>query len=97
MKKVRITAPIISEVSLRELSSREHEGEGMSVYSKIATATSTRKDGSVLIEVTEPELMELYKEADYWSDSFDEYMMPRGEWMAYRALKKQCKSLMAAN
>lgn len=94
MRQVRITAPIISEVELRELANRD-DAPGMSVYTKIHNAKSTRKDGSILIDVNDDELRELYNEADYWSDSFDQYMMPRGEWLAYRALKKQCQRLMA--
>jgi len=91
MTKLRITEPIINEVFCRELWDREHEGKGMSVYSKIAKTKSTRKDGSIYIEVNNDELTELKEEADYWSDSFDEYMMSRGEWMAWRALGRQCR------
>lgn len=66
----------------------------MSVYTKIYAAESTRKDGSVTIKVNKEELTELYQEADYWADSFDCYMMPRGEWMAWKALKKQTRKLI---
>lgn len=94
MHKVRITKPIISEVYLRELWGRE--GQGMEVYTKIAEATK-RKDGSVIIEANDDELFELYDEADFWSDDFESYSMPLGEWQAYRALAKQCKKLIVAN
>ena len=94
MPKVKISKPIVSEVLFRELANREGEGSGMSVYTKITKAES-RKDGSRIIEADYPEVRELYQEADYWSGNFDEYMMPRGEWLAYRALKKQCARLIS--
>lgn len=96
MKKVRISGTIVTEIYLRELWSRDiNENEGMAVYAKINSAKSTRKDGAVIIEVTEAELKELYQEADAWSGNFDEYMMSRGEWMAWRSLKKQIRTLLS--
>lgn len=96
MKRLKISKTIVNEIYLRELWSRDiNENEGMAVYAKINDARSTRKDGSVIIEVSEAELKELYQEADAWSGNFDEYMMSRGEWMAWRSLKKQCRALLS--
>lgn len=96
MAKVKISATIVNEIYLRDLWSRDiTENEGMAVYAKINDAKSTRKDGSVVIEATEAEIKELYQEADAWSGNFDEYMMSRGEWMAWRSLKKQLRTLLS--
>jgi hypothetical protein len=96
MKKVKISATIANEIYLRELWSRDiEEAEGMGIYRKISEAKSTRKDGAIIIEATEAEIQELYEEADSWSGNFDEYMMGRGEWMAWKSLKKQCRALLS--
>lgn len=92
--KVKISATLVDEFDLRELHKRADEDEAMRVYAKIHNAKSTRKNGAVMVEVTDVELKELFEEADSWCGEFDEYTMPRGAWMAYRALKKQCQSLM---
>ena len=90
MNKVRVSGPIIGEVYNRELATRE--GEGMTVYAKIAEAPK-RKDGGATVEVTERELKELSEEASYWADDFDNYTMSRGLWLAWRALARQCRQL----
>ena len=92
MHKIKITKPIINDFYMRELWGRE--GDGMEVYTKINEAKATRKDGAVFIEVNDDELHELVAEASFWSDDFSSYSMPLGEWMAYQALAKQCKTLM---
>lgn len=91
MFKLRISRHIVNEVYLRELYGRE--GEGMSVYDKIVNA-KPQSDKSRVIEVTPTELNEIYLEADYWSGDYEEYSMPKNEWLAYRALSKKCRELM---
>jgi hypothetical protein len=86
---IKISSTIKDEVYLAEMFKRD--GSGATIYQKIMDAQI--KSGYAKIEATIEEAKELYQEADYWSDSFDQYMMSRGQWMAWRALKKQLKEM----
>ncbi len=92
MTKVKISSTIIDEICLREL--WNYGDKARFVYAKIRDTKSTRKSGSIVIDVDADELNELFQEADSWSGSFDDYTMPKGEWLAWKALRKQIKSKM---
>ena len=61
----------------------------MEVYLRIEAARSTRKDGSVSIEVSDPELQELYSEADFSSDPTMVEDPSAGYLKSWAALKRQ--------
>jgi hypothetical protein len=86
---IKISSTIQDEVYLAEMFKRD--GNGATIYQKIMDARM--KSGYAKIEATLEEVKELYQEADYWSDSFDQYMMSRGQWMAWKALKKQLRGM----
>lgn len=91
MKEIKISTIIRDEIAFRELNKNEHAGA--SVYQKIIDAKPTPKGKFVKVVVTDEEFRELLQEASYWNGPFDEFMMPKGEWLSWKALLKQMKAM----
>lgn len=91
MKEIKISTIIKNEIAFREL--HKYDYPGATVYKKILSAQATPKAKFVKILVNDEEFTELYKEADYWNGPFEEFMMPRGEWLSWKALIKQMKGI----
>lgn len=92
MTNLKISATIIEEIMLKEFWRRiefQPENREMDVYRRIAEATSTRKDGSINIDVSDEELEELAKEASF--SGF--YQEASGSWRSWLALEKQIKKV----
>jgi hypothetical protein len=96
MTTLKITAGIVSEVAIRELWARADELEApecYKVYRRIEEASSTRKDGSITIEVNAAELEELYVEADYHSDR-QAFCDPSADYLkSWASLKRQIEKV----
>ena len=94
MQNLKITAAIIEDVALKEYDRRiesQPENKPMDVYRRIVNATSSRKDGSINIRVTNEELDELSIEARYSGDSLE----ASGCWRAWAALARQIRKVRA--
>jgi hypothetical protein len=91
MKEVRVSTIIRNEIDFRELNKNDHAGA--SVYQKIIDAKPTAKGKFVKVLLDDAEFKELLQEADYWNGAFDEFMMPRGEWLSWKALFRQMKAM----
>ena len=88
---LRITAKVIDDIIERELWHRTQAGS--LVYERIAIAKSTRKDGSISVEVVQTELDELRTEARFSGDYNEAYDL--GAVSAWSALGRQIKKLVA--
>lgn len=89
MKKIKISETIQGEIFNRELFL--HDYAGASVYQKIADAAET-VEGSVTVLLDDAEFKELLEEANYWNGPFNQFDMPKGIWLAWKALAKQMKA-----
>ena len=92
MTTLKITAAVKDDMYQCEYhtrADRPNEPEAMKVYSRIADTKSTRKDGSISIEVSEAELDELYREAEYSGDSTSAVEPGAGYIRAWAGLKRQ--------
>lgn len=92
MVNLKISATIIEEIALKELDKRIEfypDQIAMDVYRRISAATSTRKDGSINIDVSPEELQELAQEARFAGDSLE----ADGSWQAWAALGRQIRKV----
>ena len=83
--RLRITAKVIDDIAERELWQRTEAG--CTVYERISNSKSTRKDGSIKIEVSQSELDELRTEARFSGDYTEAYDL--GAVSAWSALRRQ--------